>query len=672
MLSIKINGLEFLVNNKLSVLEACSFAGIYIPRFCYNENLSIAGNCRMCLVEVEKIPKPVASCAMPLSPNMAIFTDSPAVKKARENVLEALLLNHPLDCPICDQAGECDLQDQAKLFGNTYTRFFNTKRAVEDKPYGLFIKTVMTRCIHCTRCVRFSDEIAGVPAFGTFNRGTNTEIGGYTTNIFNSEISGTVIDLCPVGALTAKPYAFKYRSWELRCQETIDFTDGLGTPIIVNFKESDIIRIQPKVEKSLQNVYISDKIRFSFDAQKKNRIQQIFLKDKSNNSFKISKTADFLSLINTCILEKKNLTVIINENTDFQTLNFLKLLDYNLKNINIVSLSNTCELSSDNIYNSSIYENLDVLDTKTIKHCFLLSVNLKIESVILNLKLKLKYNQQVLKVTGSGFYNKSNYPIIFINLLLDNILKNFEGKTNFSIKLINQTNNLLIIGNSMANRIQNVNTLYFLLKQQAPSLIIFKNQVRLNSLGLKNANIKTLNINLIKKADVIFCVNLDDTILLRKQLVNKNFYWFNTHGSSLALKSNLIFPLPTVFEQNLWFLNLENKLKKTVKIVVNNVGGVFSILNTKFDKYPTFLRLLFLFNLKLENKTLNFLNYLTDEPIKSKPLFYIINTIKKTSILKNVIKPTLKDFFLDNTYTKNSIILSQRSQEIRKLHNNFD
>ena len=671
MLSIKINGLEFLVNNKLSVLEVCSFAGIYIPRFCYNENLSIAGNCRMCLVEVEKIPKPVASCAMPLSPNMSIFTDSPAVKKARENVLEALLLNHPLDCPICDQAGECDLQDQAKLFGNTYTRFFNNKRAVEDKPYGLFIKTVMTRCIHCTRCVRFSDEIAGVPAFGTFNRGTNTEVGGYTTNIFNSEISGTVIDLCPVGALTAKPYAFKYRSWELRCQETVDFTDGLGTPIVVNFKESDIIRIQPKVEKNLQNVYISDKIRFSFDAQKKNRIQQIFLKDK-NNLFKVSTIDDFLNLVNVYFLENKKITFIVNETTDLQTLNYLKLLDYNLKNINIVFLNSNCELLNDNIYNSSIYENIETLDTKTIKHCFLLSVNLKIESVILNLKLRLKYNQQILKVTGSGFNTKSNYPIAFINLSLDNILKNFEGKTSFSMKLINQVNNLLIIGNSMANLIQNLNTIYFLLKEQAPSLIILKNQIRLNSLGLQNANIKPLNINIIKKSNVIFCFNLDDTIALRKLLVKKEFFWFNTHGSSLALKSTLIFPMSTVFEQNLWFLNLENKLKKTFKIVINNVASVFNNSTYKVDKAPTFLKLLFLFNVKLENKNLNFLKYLRNEPVKIKILFYIMNTIKRTSIFKSIIKPTIKDFFLDNTYTKNSIILSKRSQEIRKLYNNFD
>eukprot|EP01041_Mallomonas_annulata_P000673 gene673-1294_t len=223
--------------------------------------LSIAGNCRMCLVEIEKAPKPVASCALPVSNNLSIFTDSPSVKKARENVLETILLNHPLDCPICDQGGECDLQDQTKIFGGDYSRFYENKRVVEDKPYGSFIKTIMTRCIHCTRCVRFSDEIAGTPSFGTLNRGSNTEVGSYVQNIFDIEISGTVIDLCPVGALTFKTYAFKARPWELRCQETIDFTSGVGSPLLINFKESEIVRIQPKIDFSIQNSIISDKIQ---------------------------------------------------------------------------------------------------------------------------------------------------------------------------------------------------------------------------------------------------------------------------------------------------------------------------------------------------------------------------------------------------------------------------
>jgi NADH dehydrogenase/NADH:ubiquinone oxidoreductase subunit G len=211
MISLIINDQEIEVQPGVSILDASKTAGHYIPRFCYHETLSIAGNCRMCLVEVEGVEKPVASCLTEVSDKMVVYTDSLFAKKARENVLETLLLNHPLDCPICDQAGECDLQDQTKQYGNSFSRFFSKKRGVEDKDCGPLIKTIMTRCIHCTRCVRFSSEIAGVDFLGTFNRGSSTEIGGYAFNYFDSEISGNVIDLCPVGALTSKPFAYKAR-----------------------------------------------------------------------------------------------------------------------------------------------------------------------------------------------------------------------------------------------------------------------------------------------------------------------------------------------------------------------------------------------------------------------------------------------------------------------------
>jgi len=279
MIKIKINNLDFLVKSDVSVLEACKYVGIHIPRFCYHETLSVAGNCRMCLVEIEKTPKPVSSCTLPVSNNMQIFVDTPLVKKARENVLETLLLNHPLDCPICDQGGECDLQDQTKLWGSDYSRFFINKRGVEDKFCGPLIKTIMTRCIHCTRCVRFGSEIAGIEYFGTLNRGTSTEIGGYVSKMFNSEISGNVIDLCPVGALTSRPYAFKVRPWELRSNESIDLSDSLGSNIYVNFKESEVMRILPKNNSKINETIISDKARFSYDSIKHKRIHNIFNKE---------------------------------------------------------------------------------------------------------------------------------------------------------------------------------------------------------------------------------------------------------------------------------------------------------------------------------------------------------------------------------------------------------
>jgi NADH dehydrogenase (ubiquinone) Fe-S protein 1 len=231
MVTVVINGVEVLVDKNSTVLQACESIGIEIPRFCFHERLSVAGNCRMCLVEVEKSPKPQASCALPVMNNMKIFTDTPLVKKAREAVLEFLLINHPLDCPICDQGGECDLQDQAMIYGSDSSRFYEYKRGVENKNIGPLVKMIMTRCIHCTRCVRFMSEVAGLGDFGTTGRGNSTEIGTYIEKNLNSELSGNIVDLCPVGALTSKPYAFKARPWELTSFDTLDISDGLGCNI---------------------------------------------------------------------------------------------------------------------------------------------------------------------------------------------------------------------------------------------------------------------------------------------------------------------------------------------------------------------------------------------------------------------------------------------------------
>jgi NADH dehydrogenase (ubiquinone) Fe-S protein 1 len=209
---VNINGLKKNVENGLTILQACESQGVTIPHFCYHDKLSIAGNCRMCLVEDSKSLKPLASCAVNINPNMQIFTNTELVKKARESVLEFLLANHPLDCPICDQGGECDLQDQSLVFGGDRGRFYETKRAVEDKNFGPLVKTIMTRCIHCTRCVRFADEIAGTSSMGMTGRGSKSEIGFYIEKVLNSEVSGNIVDLCPVGALTSKPYAFTARS----------------------------------------------------------------------------------------------------------------------------------------------------------------------------------------------------------------------------------------------------------------------------------------------------------------------------------------------------------------------------------------------------------------------------------------------------------------------------
>ena len=262
----------------VTVLQACEQAGVDVPRFCYHQRLSIAGNCRMCLVEVEKSPKPVASCAMPVMPNMNIKTTTPLVKKAREGVMEFLLINHPLDCPICDQGGECELQDQSLIYGSDRSRFVEVKRAVEDKELGPLVKTVMSRCIHCTRCVRFATEVAGVQDLGVTGRGNMAEIGTYVSKLLTSELSGNVIDLCPVGALTSKPFAFTARAWELKFAESVDVTDGLGSNIRVDTRGTEVMRVVPRLHEGVNEEWISDKARFSYDGLKRQRLDTPMVK----------------------------------------------------------------------------------------------------------------------------------------------------------------------------------------------------------------------------------------------------------------------------------------------------------------------------------------------------------------------------------------------------------
>ncbi|XP_013115448.2 NADH-ubiquinone oxidoreductase 75 kDa subunit, mitochondrial [Stomoxys calcitrans] len=259
-----------------TVLQAAAMVGVEIPRFCYHERLAVAGNCRMCLVEVEKSPKPVAACAMPVMKGWRIKTDSDMTRKAREGVMEFLLMNHPLDCPICDQGGECDLQDQAMAFGSDRSRFTDInhsgKRAVEDKDIGPLVKTIMTRCIHCTRCVRFASEIAGVDDLGTTGRGNDMQIGTYVEKLFLTELSGNVIDLCPVGALTNKPYSFVARPWEIRKISSIDVLDAVGSNIVVSTRTNEVLRILPRENEQVNEEWLADKSRFACDGLKRQRL----------------------------------------------------------------------------------------------------------------------------------------------------------------------------------------------------------------------------------------------------------------------------------------------------------------------------------------------------------------------------------------------------------------
>lgn len=278
MITVTINDQEIEVEPHLTIMQACEDAGVQIPHFCYHPKLSIAGNCRMCLVEVGKSPKPVASCAAPIAEGMVIQTESEMAKKARKGVLEFLLINHPLDCPICDQGGECDLQDLTIKHGPGTSRFDLNKRAVTNKNMGPLVGTIMTRCIHCTRCVRFMNEVAGSPEIGGFGRGENMEISSYLEENLTSELSGNIIDLCPVGALTSKPYKFRGRPWELKKVNSIDILDAVGSNIRLDVRDREVMRILPRSNDSINEDWISDKIRFSYDGLKSQRLDRPYIR----------------------------------------------------------------------------------------------------------------------------------------------------------------------------------------------------------------------------------------------------------------------------------------------------------------------------------------------------------------------------------------------------------
>ncbi len=279
MPKVTVDGLEIEVTAGATVLQACELAGKEIPRFCYHERLSIAGNCRMCLVEVAPgPPKPQASCALPATEGQIIRTDSAMVKKAREGVMEFLLINHPLDCPICDQGGECDLQDQSVAYGRGASRYDENKRAVTEKYMGPIVKTVMTRCIQCTRCIRFAEEVAGIEEIGAVGRGENMQITSYLERAVTSELSGNVVDLCPVGALTSKPYAFEARPWELKKTPSIDVMDAVGTNIRLDARGRAVLRALPRINEDVNEEWASDKTRHAVDGLTHARLDKPYVR----------------------------------------------------------------------------------------------------------------------------------------------------------------------------------------------------------------------------------------------------------------------------------------------------------------------------------------------------------------------------------------------------------
>ncbi|AZL16003.1 NADH-quinone oxidoreductase subunit NuoG [Rickettsiales endosymbiont of Stachyamoeba lipophora] len=574
MPKLKINGKEIEVPQGTTVLQACEQLGIEVPRFCYHDRLSIAGNCRMCLVEMEKSPKPIASCAMPAGEGMVIHTNTPNVEKARKGVMEFLLINHPLDCPICDQGGECDLQDQAYMYGGGSNRFHENKRAVKDKYMGPLIKTHMTRCIHCTRCIRFATQIAGVPELGATGRGEHMEVGTYVEKTITSELSGNMIDLCPVGALTSKPYAFKARSWELRKTESIDIMDAVGSNIRIDYRGKEVMRILPKLNEAINEEWISDKARFAYDGLKYQRLDQPYIKSTEG---KFTKTSweDALDEIKKLISSHKpsEIGIITGNLVDVETNFLVKKLADHLKITTICGINN---LKIDTSNPASYLFNTSIQQLEQADFCLLIGANPRFDASLVGARLRKRYLKGNFPVFSIGEINDQTYPVTNLGNDLSVISQIIAGNHEI-VKILKEAKKpVIIIGENILARDDALAIQHELYDLCNKYNFIQENWNGYNVLhqtpGQIGAALVGLSGNLtitqiLEKAKmgnikVLLNVGADEFDLTATNTQCKTIY-IGTHGDNGAHQADIILPAASYTEKNATYLNLEGRIQRT-------------------------------------------------------------------------------------------------------------
>ncbi len=442
MPKLKINGTEIEVPAGTSILQASEILGYEIPRFCYHDRLSVPANCRMCLVEVKGAPKPVASCAMACGENMEVFTNSSMIKKSRHGVMEMMLINHPLDCPICDQGGECDLQDQAFGYGFDRSRYTEDKRAKTDPELGPLVKTVMTRCIQCTRCVRFSEEIAGVADLGMMNRGEDAEITTFIEKAIASELSGNLVDVCPVGALTSKPYAFTARPWELRKTESIDVHDAVGSNIRIDARGNEVMRVLPRLNEDVNEEWISDKTRFAHDGLKRARLDKPYIRDAATGALRPASWDDAFAVVAAKLSSTPahKIAAMVGALNDTESMLALKdlMLSLNVANMDCRTDGTLFDVSNraGYLFNSTIsgIEQADAI--------LLIGTNPRWEAPLVNARIRKMFVSKRIKVGVIGEQHDLTYPVTYIGAGPDSL----SGQHAFFDILKNAKNPLMIVG----------------------------------------------------------------------------------------------------------------------------------------------------------------------------------------------------------------------------------
>jgi NADH-quinone oxidoreductase subunit G len=575
MTKLIIDGKEIEVPAEYTLLQACEAAGAEIPRFCYHERLSIAGNCRMCLVEVKGGPKPVASCAWgvrdcrpgPKGEPPEISTRSPMVKKAREGVMEFLLINHPLDCPICDQGGECDLQDQAMGYGVDTSRFAENKRAVEDKYLGALVKTSMNRCIQCTRCVRFAAEICGVPEMGATGRGEDMEITSFLETALTSELQGNLVDICPVGALTSKPYAFAARPWELGKTQSIDVMDAVGSAIRVDTRGREVMRILPRVNEAVNEEWISDKTRHIVDGLRTQRLDRPYIRD--NGKLRAATWAEAFSAIAAKVAGSKKIGAIAGDLAAVEEMFALKQLLASMGSANLATQSagafDAAAGRASYIFNPTIagIEQADAL--------LIVGANPRKEAAVLNARIRKAWRTGALKVGVIGEKADLTYRYDYLGAGTDSLAELAAGKNAFADVLKNAKHPIVLVGAGVAARADGAAVLAAAAKLASDFGVIKDGWNGFAVLQTAASTVGALDIGFAPTSgslslaqmtsagslDVLFSLGADDVKVADGTFV----VYIGTHGDRGAHRADVILPGAAYTEKSGIFVNTEGRVQ---------------------------------------------------------------------------------------------------------------
>ncbi len=579
MTKLIVDGTEIDVPPDYTILQACEAAGAEVPRFCFHERLSIAGNCRMCLVEVKGgPPKPTASCAMSVrdlrpGPNgepPVVLTTSPMVKKAREGVMEFLLINHPLDCPICDQGGECDLQDQAMVYGVDTSRFAENKRAVEDKYIGPLVKTQMNRCIQCTRCVRFSTEVAGVSDLGAIGRGEDMEITSYLEKAMSSELQGNVIDLCPVGALTSKPYAFKARPWELSKTESVDVMDALGSAIRVDARGREVMRILPRLNEAVNEEWISDKTRFIWDGLRSQRLDRPYLRE--NGKLRPASWGEAFAAVAAKVKAAKpeRIGAIAGDLAAVEEMFALKLLMEKLGSKNVDGRQDGTALHP-KFGRASYLFNATVQGIEDADAILLVGTNPRKEAPVLNARIRKRWRMGGVSIARIGETADLTYDVKDLGAGPETLGEVASGKSAFSETLAKAKRPLVIVGQGALTRADGLAVLSLAAKIAGSATEPSEGWNGLSVLHTAASRVGALDLGLVPdeggldaKAmaaagalDVLFLLGADEIEVGAGAFV----VYQGTHGDKGAHRADVILPGAAYTEKSGLYVNTEGRVQ---------------------------------------------------------------------------------------------------------------